>query len=120
MYSPKPYKYILNTFIPLRQALDHFKRMQAIQKAVVQYMPQDCANHIVFVQLDGASLVLHADSPEWSSRIRFLLPDILRSIQIYNNYQYIKEIRLRVVKRPASAPYFTKKAPKSFLFPAFA
>ena len=86
--------------------------MHAIYQSVVRYLPKDYSNHVVFVHLDGAVLALYVDSPEWSSRIRFLVPDVLRSIQNYSNYQYIKEIRLRVIKRLAPEPYFNKKIAK--------
>lgn len=108
MHSPKPFRQILSAFIPLRRVREHARQMRSLHQIVIRYLPPDCANHVHYVHLDDTTLVLYVDSPEWSSRLRFLLPDVKSSLKLYHNYQYINELQVRNIS-PTPLPVYSSK-----------
>ena len=61
-------------------------------------LPLPCAEHCRVANCDDGQLVIAADSPAWSARLRFHAPELTRQLK----HQYGLEIRrVRVVVSPA-------------------
>lgn len=55
--------------------------------------------HCRVANIKGSSLLLHVDSTVWATRIRYQLPELLRSLQQTEPLRQITEIQLRVQPR---------------------
>jgi len=64
--------------------LSHLARMlhqqQTLLKEVRSLLPEQLAQHCLHARISGNQLVLHVDSPAWSSKLRFHAQLLLKSL----------------------------------------
>ena len=65
--------------------LSHLARMlhqqQTLLKEVRSLLPEQLARHCLHARISGTRLVLHVDSPAWSSKLRFHSRSLLQSLR---------------------------------------
>ena len=65
--------------------LGHLKRMlkkqQALLEQVRKILPDPLKAHCLHARIDAQRLILHTDSPAWSTGLRFHAPHILRELK---------------------------------------
>jgi hypothetical protein len=65
--------------------LGHLKRMlkkqQALLEQVRKTLPTPLDEHCLHARIDGDRLILHTDSPAWSTGLRFHAPRILKELR---------------------------------------
>jgi len=65
--------------------LSHLARMlhqqEALLKEVRSLLPEQLARHCLHARISGNQLVLHVDSPAWSSKLRFHGQSLLQSLR---------------------------------------
>jgi len=71
-------------------------------------LPPTLAEHCLHAALEAGSLILTTDSPVWSSRLRFLAPELVRKLAL--RHGPIASCRIRV--QPASTAARAKPTPK--------
>jgi hypothetical protein len=90
--------------------LGHLKRMlkkqQALREQIREILPAPLNEHCLHARIDTDRLVLHTDSPAWSTGLRFHAPRILREMKpLAPN---LKKVDIRIILgqdlRPAKAP----------------
>jgi hypothetical protein len=57
------------------------KKLAQITRLLHQILPFECQNHVVVANIRNHNLVLIADSPVWTTRLRQLSPQILQFIR---------------------------------------
>ena len=65
--------------------LGHLSRMlrqqQALLMEIRSQLPEQLARHCLHARISGTRLVLHVDSPAWSSKLRFHSRSLLQSLR---------------------------------------
>lgn len=80
---------------PLLQQLEHqLARQQRLLGDVRRVVPAEVAPHCVAAHRDGDTLTLHADSPVWATRLRYLAPEIVSLLQ--GDAGVLRRIRVRI------------------------
>lgn len=63
---------------PLASLLARAREGQRYAAEVRSRLPAPAADHVVGAAFEGRTLTVLADSPAWASRLRYLVPDLLR------------------------------------------
>ena len=95
----------INKLIKHHSALSGLVRSITEHQQLLDYiralLPKSMAPHCLAAIRNGNNLTLFADSPAWSSRLRYLTAELLRTLS--NNEPRIDRIKIRVIpaiKRP--------------------
>jgi hypothetical protein len=83
------------TIAPLMNAVG---RNRALLREVRLILPQNLAAHCLHASLEEGALVVVTDSPVWGARLRFLSPELQRSLPTHCGR--VARVRIRV--QPAS------------------
>lgn len=75
-----------------RDLLERRERETALLGYVRSRLPEPMRAHCLDVGVEGTRLTLYFDSPAWTTRVRFLVEDIVRAL----NEQQITEIRIQI------------------------
>ena len=76
--------------------LAHAERLQKLDTLLAKHMPPDIKQHCHAGNLRGATLVIHAGSPAWAAKLRFLAPQLLRALQHEKNLTRLQRIEIRI------------------------
>lgn len=75
----------LSNVVNNSEQLGHLARMLRQQRTLLeqirQLLPAPLAQHCIHARISGVRLVLHTDSPVWSTRLRFHAPQIIQAAQ---------------------------------------
>lgn len=85
---------------PLSGLLDHSKQIRRLTLLLRQQLPANMAAHCRVANLRNDTLILAADSPAWSSKLRFHADNLLKTL----NKKYdlgAKNVRIIVVPEAA-------------------
>ena len=76
-------------------------QIAALEEALADCLPPDCCRHCRVAGINGDTLVLVVDSPNWSARIRFHGHQIVRHFQ-NSGKSGLRQVRIRVgpIARP--------------------
>jgi hypothetical protein len=85
---------------PLSGLLDHSRQIQHLTQALRQQLPAPMADHCRVANLRDGTLVLAADSPAWSSKIRFHADKLLKTLNKKFNLG-VSKVRIIVVPEAA-------------------
>ena len=81
---------------PTLHHLEHETNAQrALLAEIRRLLPGELAAHCVSARLHGERLVLHADSPVWASRLRFMSAELLSLLE--NGDRSLREIKIRLL-----------------------
>ena len=69
---------------PLRDVVAHANRIAELDKKLTGYLGEPLGSHCSLANIRGTLAVLLADSPAWSARLRYQLPQVLAFL----NQQY--------------------------------
>jgi len=94
---------------PTPNRLEHeISAQRALLAEIRRLLPGELAAHCVAARLHGQRLVLHADSPVWASRLRFMSAELLSLLE--NRGRSLREVNIKLLpnrgrrtKRPVPA-----------------
>lgn len=86
----------------LRQLCVQIQQLNQVQACLERILPDDLGPHYRATAILGDSLILHAESPAWATRLRYLIPDMLAALSGMPDLRDIRSIRIRTV--PHSPP----------------
>jgi hypothetical protein len=101
--SPKSVRRLLKDKPTLKHLELGISTRAALLAEVRRLLPDDLAGHCSAAQLDGHLLTLHADSPAWATRLRYLSAQLRSLMRL--NHPALTEIRIRVIvsRQPPAA-----------------
>jgi len=82
----------------LRGLLDQLNKIQTLNNTLQAKLNATLANHVRVVNLRNSTLVLAVDSPAWTHKVRFMLPELLSYFR-QNGYPGLANIDLIVSPR---------------------
>jgi hypothetical protein len=78
---PQSVRQLLDSKPLLQQIERHVAQQQRLLDDVRRVLPAEVSPHCVAAQRDGDILTLHADSPVWAMRLRYLAPGLSSLLQ---------------------------------------
>jgi hypothetical protein len=89
----------------LANSLEHAERLHRLDAILAKHLPPDIIRHCRAGNQRGNTLVVHASSPAWAAKIRFLVPQLLRALQQENRLSRLQRIEVRIQpENPAVTP----------------
>ena len=111
---PRPIGQILRSSREIGRLLEETRQQAEITEQIRRRLPESLRPHLVAARLHRGELLLYADSPAWSSRLRYLSRDLKRQLQ--GRGQGVRGLRVRVALGNFTTP--GKKARIRRLSPA--
>lgn len=81
----------------LARLLGHAARQDAWTAQLRALLPQELASECRIGNVRDHVLTVHINNAAWATRLRFLVPDMLRSLNRLADFSTVTEIRLKVV-----------------------
>lgn len=81
--------------------LSHIETLQRVSRRVHQCLPPLLRGHCTVANYKNHVLILHAETPAWTTRLRFLLPDLQKQLADDRLFENLSEIQVRT--EPQSA-----------------
>ena len=78
---PKPVGSWLSSSEPLRRLRLDLARQARILQQLTPSLPAEISPHLAAARVKDRELVLYADASAWATRLRFLAPQLLRTVQ---------------------------------------
>lgn len=75
----------------------HVKKLIDIQEQLKTMLPAPLNEHITVANLANDSLTIYTDSAAWAARLRFNIPEMLKSLNLNNICTSVKSIRIKVI-----------------------
>ena len=80
----------------LQDLLAKAQQLSDMNRALHQHIGVPLQSHCQIADMTSDTVVLHADSPAWSSRLRYRVPDVLEFLQQYPWLQDAPRVQIRV------------------------
>lgn len=109
--SPKSVRRLLLDKPTLKFLDREIAAQQALLIELRQCLPTDLGSHCVAARISDHRLTLHADSPVWATRLRYLAPQLLTAMK--HAYPRLSEIKVRLRVERHTQPRKTATARKS-------
>ena len=77
--------------------LKHANYIQQLQSKLHEYLGPPLNTHCILANHKNDILILHADSPTWAAKLRYLTPDILSYMHQQCHITKLKTIRIKVM-----------------------
>ncbi len=94
----------------LRALTERTRLLAHLTATVRDCLPLPCADHCSVANLDGNRLVLAVDSPAWSARLRFHVPELTKTLK---QHQGLSIRQVRVVVSPSIDTIAPKRRARS-------
>lgn len=91
----------------------HVEFLTGLEKKLQEQLSDPLRSHCKVANISNKTLVLHADSAVWATRLRYCTPEILRFMQTECNLTTLKTIRIKV--KPAAHQHSHKVQEKPLL-----
>ncbi len=93
-------KHILNLLSPgpglLGTIINQIQLLKQLSLALKSHLPAPLDQHCDVAAVHQTTLVVHADSPAWATRLRYLAPALATSLRDQSGYQWIRDIKIKV------------------------
>ncbi len=77
--------------------LNHTHYIQQLQYNLHEYLGPPLNTHCILANHNNDILIIHADSPTWAAKLRYLTPDILSYMHQQCHLTKLKTIRIKVM-----------------------
>ncbi|MBK8161941.1 MAG: DUF721 domain-containing protein [Gammaproteobacteria bacterium] len=77
--------------------IEHCKRLECMSRLLRDRLPPQLGPHCQIGGIVRESLILHADSAVWASKLRYYCPQLLADLCQQPDFRQISEIRVKVV-----------------------
>lgn len=78
------------------------QRLIKMRNFISSVLPLELQAECQVANYRDGTLILHVYSPTWSTRLRLLLPNLLKRLQLVDAFQHLEKIEIKV--RPVSNP----------------
>ena len=109
--GPRPIGALLRVGSTLSEVLARARAGDRILAALRRALPADLASHLSAAHLRDATLIVVADGPAWTTRLRFLEPE-LRAALDARTRRVVRRIAVRVGLPPAVPDPPVPRAPR--------
>ncbi|MBI2802591.1 MAG: DUF721 domain-containing protein [Gammaproteobacteria bacterium] len=81
----------------LRGLMDHAQKLRALELRIAERLGENFATNfgVAAIHLDG-TLVLVANSPAWATRMRYIVPELLKWIQASPDLNHVRAIEINI------------------------
>lgn len=79
---------------------NHINSLKEVEQILNTSLPSHMRMHVAVVNVRENILTLYTVSPEWSTQIRFQIPNILSEFRKSSKFNHISKIKLKI--RPSS------------------
>ena len=93
----------------LGKLMQHIVFLKGLEQKLDAFLGSTLNKHCRIANYANNTLVLHADTPSWASKIRLNTPQILHYLQKECNLVSLKTIRIRVIPAPVQAAMLPDK-----------
>ncbi len=103
MHLPRPaYKLLENHASPLGKLFRQTQQLVRLTEKLQSFLEPPLNQHCTVANFDHVTLVLHADSAAWASRLRYNTSAILSHMRRESDLQGLKTLRIKI--KPADIP----------------
>jgi len=81
----------------LEKLYNHARVLIEIRESLKNVIPSRAFQHITVANIHDEALIIHADSAAWAARLRFYIPEMLKSLNANNACTGLKTIRIKVI-----------------------
>lgn len=82
----------------------HCARLERLNALVGACLATPLDRHCRVANLEGGTLTLHSDGPGWTTRLRFEVPQLLRTLRREPEFSGLNDIRIRQASLPPATP----------------
>ena len=93
----------------LGRLMQHIDFLKGLEQKLGSFLGSTLNKHCNIANYANNTLILHADTPSWASKIRFNTPQILHFLQKECNLVSLKTIRIKVMPAPAQSARLSDK-----------
>ena len=108
MKNPAPFQQFLHSHQRLNQLLSQVQIQQTLLRQIQHLLPDTLAPHCHTATLHRAQLILAADSPVWTNRLRYQAPTLLHQLRV--THPGIASIKVHSRPLPSQAVLFTPQS----------
>lgn len=94
----------------IRELYNHALRLIQLQQKLRQAIPAPLNDQITVASLADGVITIHTTSAAWAARLRFKIPDMLKSLEQEADGNSVKTIRIKV-KPPVDPPPESRQKP---------
>jgi len=93
--------------------ITHARKLEFLNGKLLDLLPAPLPLHCQLAKIDGSTLVIIVDSPSWSARLRYSIPDLLAKLKHHSQFFIpIKNIEIKVHPKWHTKAYQTPLKPK--------
>lgn len=89
----RPISDLLESSDKLSQICDHIEKLSGLQTKLRDYLEPPMNEHVIIADYRQKTLVFHADSAAWATKLRYRTPEILKLFR--NDLPGIRTIRIK-------------------------
>ena len=75
--------------------LERAKKLQRLERAVLQLLPSELVAHCKVMNLKNETLVLAASSSAWAARLRFVAPELIKQLECQHALN-LRTVQIRI------------------------
>ena len=80
----------------LGRLIHHAKQLEKMTELFRTVLDTDLTKHCNVTAFDGKNLALIVDSAAWGTRLRYAIPDMIKTLKFQPEFQKIEKINYRV------------------------
>lgn len=93
--DPKPLEELLASS-PLQYLVTKARQITTTDEALHRILPHELAPHCRTMNITANIIVIAVDSAVWATRLRYLAPELLKTLQQNSQLKHVTEIQCRV------------------------
>lgn len=89
------------------------QKLEFLNNKLLDLLPAPLPLHCHLAKIDGQTLVIIVDSPSWSARLRYSIPDLITKLKHHSQFFIpIKNIEIKVHPKWHTKPYHIPLKPR--------
>jgi hypothetical protein len=96
MKSPRPVDITLKQRGQLQSITGHARQLQSWQRVIQSCLNEPLCSHVQLANFRNGLLILQTDSPVWASKLRYLVPELVKQCRSHPAFQSLRDIRILV------------------------
>lgn len=84
--------------------IEHSRRLERLSRLVRERLPEALRQHCRLANVTQQSLIMHADSPAWASKLRYYCPQLLADLCQRPDFGQVDDVRIKTVPQEYLQP----------------
>jgi hypothetical protein len=112
MKSLRPIKTTFGQRGTLHAISSHARQLESLQRIIQACLNEPMCSHVQLANYRNSLLILQTDSPVWASKLRYLVPELIKQCQLHPSFQSLRDIRILVAPFRAEAKPVKRPQPR--------